>query len=100
MTEPDRLIEADAKQGEEAQEHALRPKRLSEYVGQPSVHEQMEILLVQRDNVMTRWIMCLFLARLVWVKRRWHILSPMKWVSLYDKRRALYLKGRAILPRY
>ncbi|MBL4763046.1 MAG: Holliday junction branch migration DNA helicase RuvB [Gammaproteobacteria bacterium] len=45
MTEVDRLIEAETQQGEAAQEHALRPKRLSEYVGQPSVHEQMEIFI-------------------------------------------------------
>jgi len=47
MIESDRIISAKKSPQERLDEHerALRPKRLSEYVGQPSVKEQMEIFI-------------------------------------------------------
>lgn len=46
MLEPDRLISpAPAPGEEEALERALRPQRLSEYVGQARVREQLEIFI-------------------------------------------------------
>ena len=48
MIETDRLIAPTAtSQGghEEAQDRALRPKKLTDYVGQPKVSEQMEIFI-------------------------------------------------------
>ncbi|MFK7891814.1 MAG: Holliday junction branch migration DNA helicase RuvB [Granulosicoccus sp.] len=44
MTHPNPLISADAER-EDAQERAMRPKRLSDYRGQPSVTEQMELFI-------------------------------------------------------
>ncbi|MGB1885340.1 MAG: Holliday junction branch migration DNA helicase RuvB [Gammaproteobacteria bacterium] len=45
MTDPDRLIDADAS-GEDADlDQSIRPKRLDDYIGQPAVHEQMEIFI-------------------------------------------------------
>lgn len=42
----DRLISADGHDNEEeAIDRAIRPKRLDEYIGQPAVHEQMEIFI-------------------------------------------------------
>ncbi len=41
----DRFITALAADGDEAWEGTLRPQRLREYVGQPSVREQMEIFI-------------------------------------------------------
>ena len=44
--EPDRLLVTPiAAQDEQSTDHALRPARLAEYVGQPSVREQMEIFI-------------------------------------------------------
>lgn len=44
--EPDRLLVTPlAAQEEQRVDHALRPSRLAEYVGQPSVREQMEIFI-------------------------------------------------------
>jgi len=44
--EPDRLLVTPiAARDEQSIDHALRPSRLSEYVGQPSVREQMEIFI-------------------------------------------------------
>ena len=46
MLEPDRLISpAPASREEEALERALRPQRLSEYVGQARAREQLEIFI-------------------------------------------------------
>ena len=46
MIETDRLVTPAASgSGEEAMDHAIRPRTLADYVGQPAVHEQMEIFL-------------------------------------------------------
>ncbi|MGM0594078.1 MAG: Holliday junction branch migration DNA helicase RuvB [Pseudomonadota bacterium] len=45
MIETDRLISTEPTTEEEAQDRAIRPKLLADYVGQPSVHEQMEIFI-------------------------------------------------------
>ena len=45
MTTSDRLTSAEPIGDEEAVERAIRPRRLSEYVGQPSVHEQLGIFI-------------------------------------------------------
>jgi len=45
MIESDRLIDSQPSLGEEAQDRAIRPSRLAEYVGQPVVREQMEIFI-------------------------------------------------------
>jgi len=49
MIEADRLISPESKQdaggSEEWQDRAIRPKKLIDYVGQPSVKEQMEIFI-------------------------------------------------------
>jgi Holliday junction DNA helicase RuvB len=44
MHQPDRLV-ATTDQNEEAVDHAIRPKRLQDYVGQPAVREQMEVFI-------------------------------------------------------
>jgi Holliday junction DNA helicase RuvB len=43
--EPDRLISAQPEAGEARFDHALRPTRLIDYVGQSAVKEQMEIFI-------------------------------------------------------
>ncbi|MCW7763249.1 Holliday junction branch migration DNA helicase RuvB [Photorhabdus luminescens] len=45
MIEADRLVSAEVLQDDEAIDRAIRPKSLSEYVGQPQVCEQMEIFI-------------------------------------------------------
>ncbi|MDP8162049.1 Holliday junction branch migration DNA helicase RuvB [Pasteurella skyensis] len=45
MIEADRIISASSKPEEEAIDRAIRPKLLADYVGQPSVREQMEIFI-------------------------------------------------------
>ncbi len=45
MIETDRLISNTAQSEEEAQDRAIRPKLLADYVGQKVVHEQMEIFI-------------------------------------------------------
>ncbi|OKP02235.1 Holliday junction branch migration DNA helicase RuvB [Xenorhabdus eapokensis] len=45
MIEADRLVSAGVLQDDEAIDRAIRPKFLSEYVGQPHVCEQMEIFI-------------------------------------------------------
>lgn len=45
MIEADRIISASPKREEEAIDRAIRPKLLADYVGQPSVRNQMEIFI-------------------------------------------------------
>ncbi|WP_373767829.1 Holliday junction branch migration DNA helicase RuvB [Glaesserella sp.] len=45
MIEADRIISASAKNEDETIDRAIRPKMLADYVGQPSVREQMEIFI-------------------------------------------------------
>ncbi|NLO80786.1 MAG: Holliday junction branch migration DNA helicase RuvB [Xanthomonadaceae bacterium] len=45
MQDSDRLITAHALPDDEALDHAIRPKTLAEYIGQPAVREQMEIFI-------------------------------------------------------
>jgi Holliday junction DNA helicase RuvB len=45
MIEPDRLVTASAAPEEDAQDRAIRPRRLADYVGQPQVSGQMEIFI-------------------------------------------------------
>lgn len=45
MIEADRIISAGAKRDDDVIDRAIRPKMLNDYVGQPSVREQMEIFI-------------------------------------------------------
>ena len=45
MIESDRLVSAGTKNDEERQDRAIRPKRLSEYIGQQELRAQMEIYI-------------------------------------------------------
>ena len=45
MMHNDRLIAADEREGESRVDHAIRPKRLAEYIGQPRVREQLKIFI-------------------------------------------------------
>ena len=45
MLEHDRLIAAEPEHGEVRIDHAIRPKRLQDYIGQPRVREQLEIFI-------------------------------------------------------
>ena len=45
MSDPERVISAAATSDDVAVDRAIRPKTLAEYVGQPSVREQMEIFI-------------------------------------------------------
>jgi len=44
MIESDRLISAKTADYEDVQDRAIRPALLADYVGQPAVREQMDIL--------------------------------------------------------
>jgi holliday junction DNA helicase RuvB len=45
MTEEERLVTAGERPEDERYDRAIRPRRLSEYTGQPAVREQMEIFI-------------------------------------------------------
>ena len=45
MIEADRLIAATSRDREEQQDRAIRPLKLAEYIGQPTVREQMELFI-------------------------------------------------------
>lgn len=45
MIDSDRLVTADAGDGEQRVDHAIRPRRLADYIGQPRVREQLEIFI-------------------------------------------------------
>ncbi|WP_263080188.1 Holliday junction branch migration DNA helicase RuvB [Endozoicomonas sp. Mp262] len=50
MIEADRLISAQERPVEDVQDRAIRPVSLSDYIGQPSVREQMEIFIKAARN--------------------------------------------------
>ena len=45
MIEPDRVVTASSSPEDEALDRAIRPKHLADYVGQPTVREQLEIFI-------------------------------------------------------
>lgn len=45
MLEPDRIISGRSKLGEDTTDGAIRPKSLTEYIGQPAICEQMAIFI-------------------------------------------------------
>ncbi|MBD3894337.1 Holliday junction branch migration DNA helicase RuvB [Halomonas sp. ML-15] len=45
MIDSDRLIAADSQPGESRVDHAIRPQRLADYIGQPAVREQLDIFI-------------------------------------------------------
>nr|WP_163503268.1 Holliday junction branch migration DNA helicase RuvB [Halomonas socia] len=45
MIDSDRLIAAHGQPGESRIDHAIRPQRLADYIGQPAMREQMEIFI-------------------------------------------------------
>ena len=45
MSDPDRIITAEATSEDVSAEPSIRPKLLADYIGQPAVHEQMEIFI-------------------------------------------------------
>ena len=45
MTDPDRLITASLSNDDVQLEDSIRPRLLADYIGQPAVHEQMEIFI-------------------------------------------------------
>jgi len=50
MSEEERIVSAASDRDDEALDRAIRPKRLSEYVGQPAVREQMSIFIEAARN--------------------------------------------------
>ncbi|WP_110687365.1 Holliday junction branch migration DNA helicase RuvB [Salinicola aestuarinus] len=50
MIEPDRLIAAQPKSDELQVDHAIRPRRLEDYIGQPRVREQLDIFIRAARN--------------------------------------------------
>lgn len=53
MIESDRLIAAEPQEGEAHTDHAIRPRLLADYIGQPRVREQLEIFITaarRRDD--------------------------------------------------
>jgi holliday junction DNA helicase RuvB len=50
MSEPNRLISAEASGDDQLLDRAIRPRRLADYVGQPAVREQMEIFIHAARN--------------------------------------------------
>ena len=45
MIEADRLITANPRERDEQIDRAIRPLSLADYIGQPSVREQMELFI-------------------------------------------------------
>ncbi|WP_110665253.1 Holliday junction branch migration DNA helicase RuvB [Salinicola halophilus] len=50
MIEPDRLIAAQPQSDELQVDHAIRPRRLEDYIGQPRVREQLDIFIRAARN--------------------------------------------------
>jgi hypothetical protein len=78
-----RIIAPQAKSTqEEAQERALRPKRLADYVGQVKIREQLEIFIQAARKRSESLDHVLLFGPPGWARPRWPTSSPPKWASI------------------
>ena len=77
----DRLVSPKMSEEEQAVEGSLRPRRLSEYIGQEKIKENLSILLeaARRRNESVDHV--LLYGPQDWVKPRCATSSPSKWAS-------------------
>lgn len=79
MKEDDRIITSSMRQEDESTEYSLRPRFLSEYIGQEQVKEHMAIYIEAAKIAENLWITLCFTARPAWAKPHWPGSSPTKW---------------------
>src|SRR5947209_4831595 len=75
----DRLVSPKMSEEEQVIEGSLRPRRLSEYIGQEKIKENLSILLEVLGVAINRSIIFSYMARQDWVKPRCATSSPSKW---------------------
>ncbi len=88
MIEEDRLISPQLDGREEQLDRAVRPSRLSEYIGQSAVKEQMEIFISAARNRQEPLDHTLVLALPVLARRHWQISLLRKWGAVENNLRS------------
>lgn len=80
MIEPDRLISAvSGRERDEQLDRAIRPLKLADYIGQPSVREQMELFIHAARGRQEALDHTLIFGPPGLGKTTWRISSPRKW---------------------
>lgn len=80
MIEADRLIAATGpREREEIQDRAIRPVSLADYIGQPSVREQMELFIQAARGRNESLDHTLIFGPRGWARPPWPTSSPRKW---------------------
>lgn len=64
-------------------EVSLRPKTLSEYIGQDKVKENLSIFIEAAKKEMNRWITSCFTVLRDWAKLLFQLSSLTKWALIY-----------------
>lgn len=64
-------VDARQQAGENDAETTLRPRSIEEFIGQPKVRGQLNLVLTGAKNVVLLQTTCCCLAHLVWEKQRW-----------------------------
>ena len=73
-----RVISTELFEEENRTENSLRPKLLSDYIGQAKAKEKL--ILKRRKHVVNRLTMCFCTGLPDWERRRLPGLLPMKWM--------------------
>ena len=95
----ERIIAPQAKSlHEEAQERALRPKRLADYTGQVKIREQLEIFIQAARNRGDSLDHVLLFGPPGLAKPRWPTLLPTKWASICARLRVRSSNALATWP--
>lgn len=75
-----RVISTELFEEENRTENSLRPKLLSDYIGQAKAKEKLKIYIEAAKHVVNRLTMCFCTGLPDWERRRLPGLLPMKWM--------------------
>ena len=67
--------------GEDEGELSLRPRKLTEYIGQEKAKENLSIFIDAAKLRGSLWTMCCSTAPQAWARRRSPASSPTRWAS-------------------
>ncbi len=94
MTDDDRLVEPIELPEDKSEDLSIRPRLLRDYVGQKSVHEQLEVFIAAAKNRREALDHVLISGPLAWVRQHWPTSLLTKWAYRCDKLQVQFWKKR------
>lgn len=76
--EGDNLI-VSTKTEYDAEENALRPKVMADYIGQEKVKENLSVYIAAANSGERRWTTSFYTVLPAWERPLWRTSSPRKW---------------------